>query len=364
MGEHRGGDRHEGPTVVYIVGLGRSGSTLLERMLGAVPGFGNFGELNALFSRVSAQDQRCGCGEPFATCPFWQTVGSHAFGGWQEVTSRVAELQPGLIRQRFIPYLLAPRIAPDGYRRRLEEYVGVHERLYAGLARASGADVIVDASKSAAQLFALRHIDGLDLRVLNLVRDPRGVAHSWSKTDIEMPNVRDGEARMRTYSPHRAALLWSALQLESSLLQRLASHSGRLRYEDLVAHPREALAAALDAIGLPPRPGWLDHVHAHSVMLGSTHGVAGSRFRFTTGSIDLRLDDAWRSSMPAQSRRSVSALTLPQLLTHHYVGHYVGHAAHKADHAGRLRGSGDQGTSPAGAPAAPLPSQPGNITTP
>lgn len=360
MGELVGAERHESPTVVYIVGLGRSGSTLLERMLGAIPGFGNFGELNALFSRVSAQDQRCGCGDPFSSCPFWEAVGSDAFGGWQEVTSRVAELQPALIRQRFIPYLLAPRTAPDPYRRRLEEYVGVHAQLYASLARVSGANVVVDASKSAAQLFALRHIDGLDLRVLNLVRDSRGVAHSWSKSDIEMPNLRDGEARMRTYPPHRAALLWSALQLESSLLQRLASHSGRLRYEDLVARPREALAAALDSIGLPPQPGWLDHVHDHSVMLGSTHGVAGSRFRFTTGTIDLRLDDAWRSAMPPRQRRSVSALTLPQLLTHQYVGR----AAPKTHEAHRVGGPGDEGASrvgaPGGAPAAPLPSQPGS----
>jgi len=315
-----GESRHTGPTVVYIVGLGRSGSTLLERMLGAVPGFGNFGELNALFSRVSAQDQRCGCGEAFSTCPFWQAVGARAFGGWEEVTSRVAELQPALIRQRFIPYLLAPRTAPDGYRRGLDEYVGVHARLYAALAEVSGADVLVDASKSAAHLFALRHIDGLDLRVLNLVRDSRGVAHSWSKTDIEMPNVREGDVRMRTYPPQAAALLWSALQLESSLLQRLAPHSGHLRYEDLVARPRETLTAALDSIGFPPQPGWLDHVQDRTVTLGSTHGVAGSRIRFKTGTIDLRLDDDWRSAMPARSRRTVSALTLPQLLTYHYVG--------------------------------------------
>ena len=57
--------------VLYIAGVGRSGSTLLERMLGAVPGSVNTGELNAIFSRVASQDQRCGCGEPFSACAFW-----------------------------------------------------------------------------------------------------------------------------------------------------------------------------------------------------------------------------------------------------------------------------------------------------
>ena len=75
--------------VLYIAGVGRSGSTLLERMLGAVPGAVNTGELNAIFSRVSQQDQRCGCGEPFSECPFWREVGAEAFGGWEAVTHRM-----------------------------------------------------------------------------------------------------------------------------------------------------------------------------------------------------------------------------------------------------------------------------------
>jgi hypothetical protein len=65
--------------VLYIAGVGRSGSTLLERVLGAMPGAVNGGELNAIFSRVAAQNQRCGCGEPFSECPFWTAVGERAF---------------------------------------------------------------------------------------------------------------------------------------------------------------------------------------------------------------------------------------------------------------------------------------------
>jgi hypothetical protein len=48
--------------------------------------------------------------------------------------------------------------------------------------------------------------------------------------------------------------------------------------------------------------------------------VAGSRTRFTAGRIDLELDDAWRSSLPAGARRVVTAVTLPQLVGYGYVG--------------------------------------------
>ncbi len=304
--------------ILYIVGVGRSGSTLLERVLGAQPGWVNAGELNALFSRVSRQDQRCGCGVPFSQCPFWVEVGEVAFGGWDAVTDEVARLQPRVVRQRYVPRMMTGAMPADA-RRELDTYLDRHERLYRAIAEVSGAEVVVDASKSTAQLFALRRIDGLDLRVLNLVRDPRGVASSWSKSDIRKPQSRDGEA-MGTYSPHRLAVLWAALQAESTVLGSAATHATRVRYEDLVANPRTTVERALRAVGLPAAAGALDHVGDSSVELGPSHGVAGSRTRFVHGRIDLRLDDAWHTALPPVSQRVVTAITLPQLLTHGYVG--------------------------------------------
>lgn len=304
--------------VLYIAGVGRSGSTLLERVLGGVPGWVNGGELNAVFSRVARQDQRCGCGEPFSRCAFWGAVGEAAFGGWAEVTVRVTELQPRLVRQRHLPRLLTGA-GPAAYRRELAEYVDVHARLYRALAEVSGAEVVVDASKSTAQLAAVLRVPDLDLRVVNLVRDARGVAYSWGKSGLRKPQSRDGE-EMGTYSPGRLAVLWSTLQLECALLRTRTPHSARLRYEDLVADPRTSVTRVLREVGLPVPPAALGHLGERSVDLRASHGVAGSRTRFTTGRVELSLDDAWRSMLSTRARRTVTALTLPQLVGYGYVG--------------------------------------------
>jgi hypothetical protein len=304
--------------IVYIAGIGRSGSTLVERMLGAVPGCVNTGELNAIFSRVATQDQRCGCGEPFSACPFWTAVGDRAFGGWTAVTARMSHLQPRVVRQRHVPRLVTG-VAGAAYLRELDEYLEVHHRLYRAISAVSGADVIVDASKSTAQLFAMRRIASLDLRVLHLVRDSRGVANSWSKAGIRKPQSTDGDT-MGTYAPHRLAVLWAALQLECTVLGASAPHAVRIRYEDLVAHPRPTLEGALSGLGLTPTDGALAHVGERSVVLESSHGVAGSRTRFTSGRIELELDEAWRSALPPRARRIVTAVTLPQLVGYGYVG--------------------------------------------
>jgi hypothetical protein len=304
--------------VLYIAGVGRSGSTLLERMLGAVPGSVNTGEVNAIFSRVANQDQRCGCGEPFSACPFWSSVGEAAFGGWSAVTGRVSGLQPRLVRQRHVPRMLSG-VMPATYRDELAEYLDIHHRLYRAIAEVSGAEVVVDASKSTAQLFALRRTPGLDLRVVNLVRDSRGVANSWNKSGIVKPQSRDGDL-MGTYAPHRLAVLWATLQLECSVLRAAAPYSTRVRYEDLVTAPRTTVERALREVGLPPAPEALAHIGEGSVELAPSHGVAGSRTRFTTGRIDLHVDNAWRSSLPSGARRVVTAVTLPQLVGYGYVG--------------------------------------------
>jgi hypothetical protein len=304
--------------VLYIAGVGRSGSTLLERMFGALPGSVNAGEVNAVFSRVASQDQRCGCGERFSACPFWDAVGGLAFGEWTSVTARMTSLQPRLVRQRHIPRLVTG-LASATYLDELEEYLDVHHRLYRAIAQVSGAQVVVDASKSTAQLFALRRIEDLDLRVLHLVRDPRGVASSWTKSGIRKPQSTDGDT-MGTYSPHRLAFLWAALELECVALEMAAPHAVRVRYEDLVTRPRPTLERALTGIDLPPAPGALDHVGDSSVVLPPSHGVAGSRTRFVAGQIELRLDDAWRTTLSAGARGVVTAVTLPQLVGYGYLG--------------------------------------------
>ena len=84
-----------------------------------------------------------------------------------------------------------------------------YERLYAAAATVSGASVLVDSSKHAALAYCLRFAPSIDLRVVHVVRDSRGVAYSWTKT-VTRPET-DGLEEMTRYSPSRSALLWNAL---------------------------------------------------------------------------------------------------------------------------------------------------------
>ncbi|HKT05132.1 MAG TPA: sulfotransferase [Rugosimonospora sp.] len=300
--------------VVFVGGLGRSGTTLLERILGELPTVCPLGEVVHLWQRDLRDNERCGCGTAFSRCEFWQAVGEEAFGGWAQVDpARVLALREAVERTRHIPRLAAPRL-PNRYRALVAEYAGYYAALYRGAATVSGADVLIDSSKNSSLAYCLRWSSDIDLRVIHMVRDSRGVAYSWTKT-VTRPEspVRD---EMTRYAPGRAALLWNAHNAAFGLLPRRGVPVRRVRYEALLADPTGTVRQLADFAGVPAGP--LDFLHGGAVRLGPCHSAAGNPMRFTTGELPLRQDEAWRSQLPPRQRRLVGALTAPLLSAYGY----------------------------------------------
>jgi Sulfotransferase family len=308
--------------VVYLAGLGRSGSTLLERLLGEMPGACPAGEVVHMWLRGVRDGERCGCGQPFGSCPFWRQVGQAAFGGWDQVdVDRITRLRARVDRARFLPQLASPvlrhRLQPA-----LDEYVAYYQRTYAAIGQISGSVVVIDSSKHASLAFCLRSSPGLDLRVVHVVRDPRAVAYSWGKI-VDRPEAASG-SQMSTYTPASAALRWNLQNSALQLLSQLGTPTLRVRYEDFTAAPAATLGRIAAFAGLPGGPefGFLgtDGPGRWWAELGATHTASGNPMRFTTGRIRIRHDDTWQTAMVAGSRRTVTTLTLPLLMRYGYLG--------------------------------------------
>jgi hypothetical protein len=94
--------------------------------------------------------------------------------------------------------MLRPQLNP-GYAARLGRMAEILRSLYSAIAQVSGG-VIVDSSKTPSYLFLLQRVEGIDLRLLHLVRDSRGVAYSTLKR-IRRPETQAREAFMPTYRP-------------------------------------------------------------------------------------------------------------------------------------------------------------------
>jgi hypothetical protein len=298
--------------VLFIGGVGRSGSTVLERVLDQLDGVAAVGEVCHLLERGVVEDQLCGCGAPFSACPLWSRVGEIAFGGWGSLdVDGLLAAKAATDRTRFVPRLLAGRSGPT------RAYTGFLDAVYRAVSEATGAEVVVDSSKHLSTAAVLAAMDGVDLAVVHLVRDARGVAYSWTK-QVRRPEVTDRTLFMPSYHPSRPALRWMTDNAGFELLARRGTPTLRLRYEeamtDLRRHvERIAALAGLDASG---RLGFLGERSVR--LLGPTHSVAGNPMRFDQGEVPLRLDAEWQRSLPFGQLATVSAITAPLLAYYGY----------------------------------------------
>ncbi len=306
------------PQVLYVGGWGRSGSTLLAHMLGRLPDMVAVGELRYVWQAGVQANELCGCGETFDECPFWRAVGQEAFGGWDKVdVDEVLALESGVLRHRRIPLLAAPRLFP-GHAQRLQRYADITRNLYSAIATVGEAGVVVDSTKNPPYAYFLRRSGAVDLRVVHLIRDSRGVVFSWMKKVVR-PEVTNDEAHFEEFSPVSAGIRWMECNLAFELLRRLRTPTARMRYESLASNPRVEVERALDQLEFAVSGEALNELEEGEVEVLAQHSIRGNPMRFAHGRQRVRVDDAWRDGMTRPTRRAVTAVTWPLLLTYGYL---------------------------------------------
>ena len=298
--------------VLFVGGWGRSGSTLLARILGQVPGYVLAGEVREIWARLS-EDRPCGCGVTIRSCPFWSAVGRRAFGGWDAVDlGRLEQIRLKLDRPWSMPMLLAIRGRGT---RPMREYVEALGRVYRAIADESGGDTVVDASKIPTHALLARRVPGLDLRVVHLVRDSRGVAFSWQKHMI-WPDAAGGRKMLR-FGAFSAGIRYLVYNVQTHVLRSLGHPYVLVRYEDIVASPSTELSRIFGTVGEGVDPSELP-LSDGGVRLGVDHTADGNPMRFETGDMRLKLDEAWREKLSPKDRIIISAMTAPLLRRYAY----------------------------------------------
>ena len=321
--------------VLYITGLGRSGSTILDVVLGNHPHIESVGEVTRLIRTgwVSRKSLRgidpkrlrrplCTCGKRLdvpevedaeEVCPFWSDVRRE----WVERTDpdgieSYPELQNDFELKRRWPRLL--REARRGPSARFRSYARLTRAFYEAISAASGKTAVVDCSKVSVRAFALSMMPGIDLYAVHLVRDCRGVVASHRKSfekDLRAAAAGDGgdrpawwkaAVRRRVLYPE-SVVRWVAHNLASEwVCARLGPERAmRLRYEDFVADPEAALGRIGSLIGLD-LAGVAEAASSGEPMRAG-HNIGGNRTK-KSGYVTLRPDAReWRKALsPAEQR--------------------------------------------------------------
>lgn len=298
------GQRH--PTVLFIAGDGRSGSTILHGLLGQLPRVAAVGEIREIWARGFGQNYMCGCGQLFRYCSHWNAVAEDAFGGMDRVDhSRLSELTEHFRTKD----LLLTSVLGDRKLSQVSELIEALDQLYRSIATVTGSDVIVDSSKNPSFGYLVERIPRVRVKVLHFIRDGRAVAYSW----LQHKESEPGKA-LRRQSASYSALQWDVRNLTTELYLR--GEYRRMRYEDFMADPEgqfASLARWLDRDAEnPPVSGRVAHL-AHA-----NHSVFGNGIRFAAGDVPLEEDVRWTTNMSARDRRVASLLTSPVRVRYGY----------------------------------------------
>ena len=298
--------------VIFIGGSGRSGSTLLDLILGQIEGFFSLGEMYHIWERSFIENQLCGCGKPFKSCDFWRAVVEEAFGELDRVDGKaILKLQRSVARIRHTPQLAFPKLRSQRFHSALSEYVEILERLYRAIAKTSGCKVLIDSSKAPPHGFILKEMSNVDLYIIHLVRDSRAVAYSWQRKK-RRPEIHWKEAYMSKLGLLKATQEWMLSNCLVGLLNRRVPKYKIVNYETLASNPRSTIAEVLEWMGMDSAN--LDFFDNEWVVrLGVDHTVSGNPIRFKQGKIEIHPDREWSEKMSLPKKFLVSTLTYPVL---------------------------------------------------
>lgn len=287
-------------TIVYILGTGHSGTTLLDLLLNAHSNVTGLGEVEKIGARI-ARGPHCGCGASFAKCPFWGDIFNN------KELSQFLDAQIQHITQGNPSFFFSKEnfsFIKKNFKSQLdltpEKYVTFMEQIYDYAFHKSDSTLLVDSTKNPHLVEAMhRYSDKYDIKVIHLVRDVRGVTWSYMK--------KYGSC----YEPIRR---WLGSQCKITFLCfKLGLKKHTCTYENLSRSPESAMQDTMHFIGLPFEVGQLNYWNTE------TH-YPGGNFKMLQEKKQITIDEQWRNEMPKSCQKL--ALILAGWLNLYYQWRY------------------------------------------
>ena len=233
--------------VIYVAGMGRSGSTVVDQLLGARAGYFSGGELEKIWRYGVLENWLCACGVPFASCDFWSEV------RLVEPTLLTKEAALATVRYQHstLDKLMYPLWSEVGRQRIIDRtprgYFDRIARLYRAIALVSGCSILINSSKHPGYAHLLLHSGAISrVRMVHLVRDPRAVAYSWMNPKIDRSSPGGRPYVFAAVPPARSAATWVEWNVTTERVAKAFPEPySLLRYEDFAMDPEGSILQTL-----------------------------------------------------------------------------------------------------------------------
>ncbi|MBM7622982.1 sulfotransferase [Sporohalobacter salinus] len=271
-------------TIIYIAGYGRSGSTLLERVLSSNKKLFGLGELTNFLDLIEEKKSYCSCGEELKKCSFWSNI---------------------------IDKIIRQRNYNNNFNQNIFSFI--FEEI------PNDVEYVIDSSKTARTNYfrpiKLLKTTDFDVKIIHLVRDGRGCM--WSNLKGSNRKMEKGLDPKLPFAAFRTIIGWPLANISAHLFQLFSTEENyyRVRYEDFVETPGKVL----EKIGKFLNVNFDQQIKMlkkqKDIPVG--HQLSGNRLR-SKRKIILNKDVSWRNNLTLRHKLLFWCLNWPLALLYNY----------------------------------------------
>lgn len=290
---------------VYLTSHSFSGSTLTAFLMNTHPDITTVGELSGPGFHLDPRVYPCSCGRSFVEDPFWSDVakfvnqqgvkfspGSYLDTSFYLDNNRlISRARTGSLRSNFLEHVRDHVLSTvwPGHRSSMLERLQRNEAFARAILNVTGKQIFLDTSKDPMRIRYLQQSEIIDLYIIHLVRDVRGVVASTLRRNPKC-----------TAQQAATAWLWRERNIQRHLKTLPPSRKILVRYESLATDTLTTLNEIFSFLGADSLDEIVDYRQVE-------HHILGNKMRKRSSS-EIKLDERWRTSLTKTQLREINAI--------------------------------------------------------
>ncbi|MCP5382486.1 MAG: sulfotransferase [Kordiimonadaceae bacterium] len=292
--------------LIYLMGAGRSGTTALATFLGASSEIQVLGEMHQFFEHIY-KSKTCSCNCKLINCEYWGKVLELLP---QELIQKAESLNQMECSVEAHSTVLHHLIHSNNFKNS-DLYLSSMAQILQTCQQVNDKEVLLDSAKFISRALALRNIEKIDLKVIYMVRDVRGVVHSFAK-------------KVQT---SRGTLSSIVYYLIVNIVAEISCRLGfkgkyiKVRYEDMMSSPVDFFNELEDFLGIDLENTKHSILNDKEFEIG--HIIGGNRLK-NNSAIKFNADNDWKKSRSKFGQVLTYLCALPIMILNRYPIYHKG----------------------------------------
>jgi hypothetical protein len=284
----------EKTNLIYLLGAGRSGTTLMATILNAHKQVQTIGEMHQFIDHIN-QDKECSCGDSLNSCVFWSSIVRKLKVLNDDLPQKQSQFEQKEAHKNIVKLILE--------KKEDEEYVSFNEQVFSEIKEHVKTEWFLDSSKYIARYLLLEKSENINIKGIYVVRDVRGVINSFGK-QVQTPK-----------KPLATIIYYLAINFFGQIVFALDRKIIKIKYEDFVEKPEQCLNKIYGHVF-----GTMDSINNISALpefYEIPHIIGGNRMK-ANKKISIRKDEKWKENISRSKQIMYYLLVFPLMLLNKY----------------------------------------------